>query len=388
MLCASSADAVRIQSSVLPRVWRSVVGITIYAAVITAADLWYGMNWKASGSIVAPLSVTVGLLIVFRNSTSYDRWYEGRKMFQSATSDVQNLARFLWINVDPESGKKYKELVETAKGPTATDEEKIAAAEWVGTCLGNKRRIVRLLAAYLFATKHHLRQEYGVDWQDYDGLLPQDVKEAYYGLERKSRESFRRSLYASHERFSGASTDLTPTTAEFLRTQTVDEHTPLTSSEEHEEEEHARQPAVPIPIFVLHHVSTYVARARRAGLLDDAGPAGFSLANQLTNSLTTHFFQMQRIADTSIPVIYGIHLKQCVLLYLLALPLTLVSELGWRVIPVVTVVAFTMIGLEGISSEVENPWGDDASDHNLDFFAAAARHELEHMMLLQIETED
>ena len=91
---------------------------------------------------------------------------------------------------------------------------------------------------------------------------------------------------------------------------------------------------------------------------------------------------MERITQTPIPVIYGVHLKQTVLLYLLALPLTLVSELSWRMVPVVTIVAFTLIGLEGISSEVEMPFGHDPSDHNLDLLCATVRHELEHMMLL------
>jgi len=53
----------------------------------------------------------------------------------------------------------------------------------------------------------------------------------------------------------------------------------------------------------------------------------------------------------------GIHLKQCVTLYLFALPLTLINELGWSTIPIVTVVAFTLMGIEGIADEIEMPFG-------------------------------
>ena len=53
----------------------------------------------------------------------------------------------------------------------------------------------------------------------------------------------------------------------------------------------------------------------------------------------------------------GIHLKQCVTLYLFALPLTLLNELGWAMIPVVTVVAFTFMGIEGIADDIEMPFG-------------------------------
>ena len=53
----------------------------------------------------------------------------------------------------------------------------------------------------------------------------------------------------------------------------------------------------------------------------------------------------------------GIHLKQCVTLYLFALPVTLVHDLGWAAVPVVTAVAFTFMGIEGIADEIEMPFG-------------------------------
>jgi putative membrane protein len=83
---------------------------------------------------------------------------------------------------------------------------------------------------------------------------------------------------------------------------------------------------------------------------------------------------MERVANTPIPAscpytcttcfliidfvnLDGIHLKQCVTLYLFALPFTLIYDLGWATIPVVTVVAFTFMGIEGIADEIEMPFG-------------------------------
>ena len=71
---------------------------------------------------------------------------------------------------------------------------------------------------------------------------------------------------------------------------------------------------------------------------------------------------MERIANTPIPRSYSIHLKQCVSLYLFALPFTLVKDLGWTMVPLVTVVAFTLMGIEGIADEIEMPFGTDACD--------------------------
>ncbi|KDN48444.1 UPF0187-domain-containing protein [Tilletiaria anomala UBC 951] len=392
-------DAIRIRGSVLHRIWVSVLGITLYATVIAAADVWYGMHWRTSNSIIAPLSVVVGLLIVFRNSTSYDRWWAGSGELNAAMADTRSLSRFIWVNVDVEAGEKMKKLKQDAEKSGIDAGATHAVEKLRQERMARKRRVIRLLVCYLYATKHHLRQEYGVEFADYEGVLPQDVRQAYYVLQRRSREHFRRSIHSKQADARPASQasaaverdNYTPITSVIFQDENAavaaaaaqaTETTPLTASEVEEEKEHSKQPAIALPLFCLHQITMYLSGARRAGLLtNDAGPAGFSLSNQLINSLTTHFFNMQRIADTPLPAIYGIHLKQCVLLYLLALPLTLVSELSWRMIPVVTIVAFTMIGTEGLSSEVEMPFGHDPSDHNLDLLAATVRHELEHMML-------
>ena len=53
----------------------------------------------------------------------------------------------------------------------------------------------------------------------------------------------------------------------------------------------------------------------------------------------------------------SIHLKQCVTMYLFSLPFILVKELGWATVPIVTVVAFTLMGIEGIADIIEMPFG-------------------------------
>ena len=65
---------------------------------------------------------------------------------------------------------------------------------------------------------------------------------------------------------------------------------------------------------------------------------------------------MERIAKTPIPRSYSIHLKQTVTLYLFSLPFTLVKELRWGMIPLVTAIAFTLMGIEGIADEIEMPF--------------------------------
>lgn len=49
-------------------------------------------------------------------------------------------------------------------------------------------------------------------------------------------------------------------------------------------------------------------------------------------------------------------------------------------IPFVTLCAFTLIGIEGIASEIEFPFGIDSSDLPLDLMTAELRNEVEHMI--------
>ena len=49
----------------------------------------------------------------------------------------------------------------------------------------------------------------------------------------------------------------------------------------------------------------------------------------------------------------GIRLKQYVTLYHLLMPFAFVRELDWTMDPIVTVVALTLMGIEGIANQIE-----------------------------------
>jgi ion channel-forming bestrophin family protein len=82
--------------------------------------------------------VTLGLLLAFRVNTAYDRYTEGRRLFQTVTTTIRNLARLIWINVPEKNRRDHVE----------------------------KMRCVKLLLAFAVATKRHLRSEYGIDYPD------------------------------------------------------------------------------------------------------------------------------------------------------------------------------------------------------------------------------
>ncbi|PWN43794.1 hypothetical protein IE81DRAFT_321962 [Ceraceosorus guamensis] len=363
-------DALHLRSSVVFSVLPTLILLMLFAYLVAAANLRYGKQWTASSVIIGPLSVVFGLLIVFRNGTSYDRWFEGAKDWQNSLSDVRSLARFVWINCD----------LETLKGDDAKDWEERKRVH-----VQRKKEAIRLLALFLYATKHHLRAEHSLDQDDYEGLLSPGLKAAYERtLTRGSRLS---------TTFNSVSAPTTPRSSFLGRSRggvTADSETaPLLLDDEEASSEPlsyqllAASQGISLPHFVLLQFGKYLAKARRRGCFEDAGAPSFAMINTLLNQLTTSLGNQERVATMTIPVVYGIHLKQSTLLYLLALPFVLVSELSWRVVPFVGLVAFTLVGLEGIASEIERPFGKDPSDHPLDMSAALFRHEIEVMMRVE-----
>lgn len=292
--------------------------------------------------------------------------------------------------------------------------------------LERKKRAIRLLSLFFTALAHELRDEHGADWPDYEGVLMEEDRRRWEGWhqvdagaqpgsagdgeagERRSGydastlrslapdamgtvKSVRRRAAAGsgggadgdggrpNERdveagptSSDASGETTPLLKPHSSSSSQRQRPPLSATH--------TLPTLGLALYSLQQLSLYLTAARRAGMLESAGPAGFAHISTLLASLTSAHASLHRIKSAAIPVAYGIHLKQCTAAYLLALPLTLVTELGWEMIPFVTLVAVTLLGVVGINGELEVPFGDDASDHHLGLFVAAWRSEVEWMM--------
>jgi len=74
----------------------------------------------------------------------------------------------------------------------------------------------------------------------------------------------------------------------------------------------------------------------------------------------------ERIRNTLIAGSYRSYAIKCLVLYLLALPWGLVHDLNWLTIPVTMIIAYIMIGLETIADDVEEPFGRDLDDLDLE----------------------
>ncbi|BAS58408.1 MULTISPECIES: bestrophin family protein [Leptolyngbya] len=93
----------------------------------------FGQGIPVSVPALASLipNIVLGLLLVFRTNTAYDRFWEGRKAWGKLVNDTRNLARQIWVTVCEKTERDRIEKIEA----------------------------LHLLVAFAVTTKAHLRQE-------------------------------------------------------------------------------------------------------------------------------------------------------------------------------------------------------------------------------------
>ncbi|KDR73435.1 hypothetical protein GALMADRAFT_227883 [Galerina marginata CBS 339.88] len=378
-------DVLRVKGSIIGRIIGPVLTVTLFSVLVCSASE-RGYRLVIINSIVPLLSVVVGLILVFRYGvTSYERYWEGRKAFASLTSNVRNMSRVIWISASLPPTDTQPAF---AKGKTPTTDLSHKQLK------RRKTDALKLCLSFVFAAKHYLRGEDGVNYADYQGVLPPSFArfdEVGYNSQRtKPSGSYAAtnndSVDTSRDGSLSGRTSPDPNKpdatkrvrAKRSKQHIADPSTPLLQDIRRSVEYHpfADEASLPLPLIIAHELSRTIFGFRRDGFLETVGPAGLNGLTQMVSGMVDQLTALERVANTPIPISYRIHLKQCVTLYLFALPMTLVNDLGWSTVPVVTAVAFTFMGIEGIADEIEQPFGNDERDLPLDRYCQDLKEEI------------
>ncbi|KNE60645.1 hypothetical protein AMAG_06020 [Allomyces macrogynus ATCC 38327] len=124
---------------------------------------------------------------------------------------------------------------------------------------------------------------------------------------------------------------------------------------------------------LLHILTAYTDSHIRAGNID---LPQFSQIIASLNGMADAYTSVERIVSTPIPRAYAVHLQQIVYIYLIMLPLQIYGDFKAWCIMVTALVTFAFVGVEMIGTEIENPFGTDANDLELDEFIAELDAEL------------
>ncbi|KIJ49262.1 hypothetical protein M422DRAFT_28203 [Sphaerobolus stellatus SS14] len=120
-----------------------------------------------------------------------------------------------------------------------------------------------------------------------------------------------------------------------------------------------------VPLEITLYLSSYIAALQRRKVIDvPTINALFTALNGLVDALTG----LERILTTPIPFSYRIHLWLVTTIYCIALPLQIWKTLGWITIPATSILSFIFFGFLVAGEEIENPFGYDKNDLNMDHF--------------------
>ncbi|KAJ3058483.1 hypothetical protein HK102_010482 [Quaeritorhiza haematococci] len=128
-----------------------------------------------------------------------------------------------------------------------------------------------------------------------------------------------------------------------------------------------------LPMEIANLLVIYLKERRKREQISDVVLGQVFL---MVNALMENVSGFERIFTTPIPVAYSLHLKHTVVLYLLSLPFQLVKDLNWWVIPIMTIASFTLMGVETIGAEIENPFGNDANDLPIESYCRQIKREI------------
>ncbi|TAD77158.1 MAG: hypothetical protein EA001_11145 [Oscillatoriales cyanobacterium] len=274
--------SLRLRGSVVPTIAPRVVLCGGFAGLISILHALKVPVAHPEWSNVVP-SLVLGLLLVFRTNTAYDRFWEGRKLWGSITNTSRNLGRQIWVAVH--------------ESTPSVREQKVVA--------------LKLIAAFAGATKQHLRS--APVMEEVGDLVPLDLHDHL--------------ALANHG-----------------------------------------------PLEISVRIATFLEDQRDRGNLTQYQLASL---HGLLDLLVDALGGCERILRTPMPFAYAIHLRQLLLLYCLILPFELVAKVGPWTAMLVTIISFTLFGIEEIGEEIENPFGTDPNDLPLDLICRTIRQNMQ-----------
>ncbi|CAG8711001.1 25254_t:CDS:2 [Dentiscutata erythropus] len=322
------------------------------------------------GKPVGTVSVVVGLLLAFRTNHAYDRYYEGRKLFGSLCTLARNTARIIWVDVEERTKRDHED----------------------------KETYIKLLLAFVIATKHHLRLEFGTNYKDFEGLLPRGYQRTKFegNAGQENTDLGSGSMEDPNHPDNIANNPETADPDVTIHPSEATESTHLLQKPQHpvsyikdtfrslvgnhrdsydiDVSWGTADPQMSLPMEIVFHLGTYFDQVGREKKLELAYRLYVAL-DQLIDILGN----LERISNTPIPAAYRIHLKQAVTLYVWVLPFTLVDILGWFTIPVIFIISFILFGVEAIGSEIEDPFGFDKNDLPLDEYCKDLEAEIKYL---------
>jgi len=126
-----------------------------------------------------------------------------------------------------------------------------------------------------------------------------------------------------------------------------------------------------IPMETLRSLSDWLAVLELRGTVPGTT---LGMMHGCIQSYETSLASLEQVLTTPLPFVYSVHIRHTVWIYLFTLPFQLVEAFGWHTIPGVAIAAFIYLGFLAAGEEIEEPFGYDQNDLDLDLFCRAIVH--------------
>ena len=127
------------------------------------------------------------------------------------------------------------------------------------------------------------------------------------------------------------------------------------------------------PQYTLSLIQWELMQALKEGEISDII---YTQMNQHVTELSLVLTGCDRIATTPLPFAYSVLLNRTVYFFCFMLPFSLGSTLGLATPLLVGILAYTFLGLDALSSEIEEPFGTQSNDLPLDAMVRSIEIEL------------
>ncbi|KAH7101414.1 Bestrophin, RFP-TM, chloride channel-domain-containing protein [Auriculariales sp. MPI-PUGE-AT-0066] len=140
------------RGTVLWRIYPAIIVHTLFASIVYAVHTQYEIlipARRSSGDSYNSSGVVIGFVLSYRASSGYDRYWMGRGAWGDLLRHCRTLSRLTWYHVPLRSSLQGE--------PTDEDQRQI---------MREKRMVIRMIQAFAVATKHHLRGEMTIFYED------------------------------------------------------------------------------------------------------------------------------------------------------------------------------------------------------------------------------
>ncbi|KAG8956837.1 hypothetical protein FRC04_000315 [Tulasnella sp. 424] len=404
----------KFNSTILNDLWPELWFFSSVAASVCCINKYTEVNFTLSTTLLTVLGTVLGLVISFRTTSAYDRYWERSHVMQWGSGGnialaSRNLGMIIWIHIP---------IKRKAKEGENADEVQIRA-------IIERKSMMNLVQAFPVSVKHYLRSEPGIYYEDLYPLisfLPHSVDGSHKGRETeastskdsddapaslpmwqqshlstaRAAKSRKKHVFDPEKVLPNVKStvplaparnppketiyDAFPPAIIFLPIHTMikrllgtrrgDEYGSRNMFGKKKEPEPIESN---IPLEISLFLSSYMAVLMRDGLLTPAMATGY---NNALVSMQDAVTNLQRIRTTPIPFAYQVHLRVCVWLYLLFLPLMIYPSFKWLTIPCTAFACLLYVGFLEIGQSIENPFQYEENDLDLDHFCLQIQREL------------